>query len=238
VNAPRRRPSSAAKQRAAAIYEALAERYPDAHCELHFDSPFQLLIATILSAQTTDTSVNRVTPALFARYPTPEILGTAALEEVERLIASIGLYRTKARAIVATAARLSSAYGGEVPARMDDLLTLRGVARKTANVVLGNALGIAVGVVVDTHVLRLAARMGLSRAKDAARVERDLMALFPSDRWTMLSHLLIWHGRRVCKARGGLCADDAICRRWCREALRQSRAARGRQHPTSPRIVP
>lgn len=214
-----RTPTAAAKRRALAIYAALLERYPDAHCALHHRTPFELLIATILSAQATDAGVNKATPGLFAAYPSPAALAAATPEAVEPLIQSIGLYRNKAKAIVSAARTIVERFGGEVPSRMDDLLTLRGVARKTANVVLGNAFGLNEGVVVDTHVERLAKRFGLApEGANVAQVERRLMALFPRETWCMLSHLLIWHGRQACKARGAACAEDEICRRWCSNA--------------------
>ncbi len=215
------RVTPAARRRAGAIYEALAARYPDAHCELHFDPrrPHELLIATILSAQATDVSVNKVTPELFKAFRTPADFAGAEPVDVEPYIKSIGLFRNKARAIVESMRTVVRDFNGEVPRTMDGLLTLRGVARKTANVVLGNAFGLAEGVVVDTHVERLAKRFELAPARaNVAQVEKRLMALYPPERWCMLSHLLIFHGRRVCKARGGLCATDAICRTWCSNA--------------------
>lgn len=213
------RVTAKAKARAMEIYEALRERYPDAHCELDYANPHELLIATILSAQATDVGVNKATPALFKAYPTPADYAAATPEEIEPYIRTIGLFRNKAKAIVAAMQTIVERHGGEVPRTMEDLLELRGVARKTANVVLGNAFGVNVGVVVDTHVERVAKRFGLApRNASVAEVEKRLMALFPRETWTMLSHLLIFHGRRVCKARGGLCAEDAICRRFCSEA--------------------
>jgi len=212
------RSPAAARARAARIFAALQERYPDAHCELDYTSPHELLVATILSAQATDVSVNRATPALFARFPAPKDYAEATAESIEPLIASIGLFRNKAKAIHAAMKRVVEVYGGEVPRTMDDLLTLRGVARKTANVVLGNAFDINEGIVVDTHVSRLAARFDLSRESNPLHIERDLMALLPRRLWTIASHLLIFHGRRVCKARGSDCAGDEICRRWCSNA--------------------
>lgn len=215
------RVTAAAKRRAGAIYESLAASYPDAHCELNFDpgKPHELLVATILSAQATDVSVNKVTPELFKAFPTPADFAAAEPVDVEPYIKSIGLFRNKARAIVESMRAVVRDFKGEVPRTMDGLLTLRGVARKTANVVLGNAFGLAEGVVVDTHVERLAKRFGLAPARaNVAQLEKRLMALYPPERWCMLSHLLIFHGRRVCKARGGLCATDAICRKWCSNA--------------------
>ncbi|MFM7052360.1 MAG: endonuclease III [Planctomycetota bacterium] len=219
---PRKTPAQRA--RAAELLAALKERYPDAHCELDWTKPHELLIATILSAQCTDVAVNRATPGLFRAFPTVADLSRATPEEIEPHIRSIGLFRSKARAVHETARRLVEAYGGEVPRTMEELLTLRGVARKTANVVLGNCFGINEGVVVDTHVERLSHRMGLSRGKTPQAIERDLMALFPREEWCLLSHLLIFHGRRACKARGGLCADDAICRRFCADGRRAAKS--------------
>lgn len=210
---------AAEKRRAKAILTALRERYPDAHCELNFSSPHELLVATILSAQCTDAAVNRATPALFARFPAPADYAKASPEEIEPYVKSLGFFRSKARAVFETMRDVAEKHGGEVPRTMDDLLALRGVARKTANVVLGNAFGINVGVVVDTHVQRLSARFGLvEEGATVQQIERRLMALFPRESWTDLSHLLIFHGRRVCKARGALCAQDAICRKFCSNA--------------------
>lgn len=212
--------------RAARLFNALHRRYPDARCELDSNSPLQLLLATILSAQCTDVAVNRVTPALFDAFPTAQDFAAAAPEVIEPYIRSIGLFRSKAKALHASCATLVSEHGGEVPPSMEQLLTLRGVARKTANVVLGNAFGINLGVVVDTHVLRLAKRLGLSRASTPEKVERDLMALFPRERWCLLSHLLILHGRRACKARGGSCENDSICREFCALGRKQPSKAK------------
>lgn len=196
----------------------LRERYPDAHCELTWSAPHELLVATILSAQSTDVGVNRATPALFRAFPAPADYARAGADAIAPHIRSLNFWRMKARAVAESMSAIVHLHGGEVPQSMDALLALRGVARKTANVVLGNAFGINVGVVVDTHVGRLSRRLGLSRHEDPIRVERDLMALFPQESWCDLSHLLIFHGRRVCKARGGTCSEDAICRRFCSEA--------------------
>ncbi len=210
------RVSAAKKKRAAEIFRLLHERYPDAHCELEYSNPHELLAATILSAQATDAGVNKATPALFRAFPSPGDYARAEPGDVEPYIKSIGLYRNKAKALVSAMRTIESDFGGEVPRTMDGLLTLRGVARKTANVVLGNAFGINEGVVVDTHVERLAKRFGLAPAgASVAMVEKHLMAAFPREHWCLLSHLLIWHGRRACKARGGLCATDPICVKYC-----------------------
>jgi endonuclease-3 len=196
----------AKRKRAEEIYDLLYEEYPDAHCELDFDGPFQLAVATILSAQTTDVRVNEVTPELFARFPTALELAGAPLEEVEEIVRPTGFFRNKAKNIVGFAEGVVDHHGGEVPRSMDELTALPGVGRKTANVILGNAFGIAEGIVVDTHVKRLSNRLGLTgERKSPERIERDLTELLPRERWTQLSHLLIWHGRRVCDARKPRC---------------------------------
>ncbi|HKG95629.1 MAG TPA: endonuclease III [Gemmatimonadaceae bacterium] len=208
--APKRAPRRASKptpERAAELYERLSRTHPDAHCELDYQTPLQLLVATILSAQCTDKRVNMVTPALFAEFPTARALAAAAPARVEELVKSTGFFRNKAKSIMGMAAALEAGHGGEVPRTMEELLRLPGVGRKTANVILGNAFGANEGVVVDTHVGRLAGRLGLTRETDPVKVEQALMALFPRDRWTMLAHLLIFHGRRVCDARKPKCAD-------------------------------
>lgn len=212
------RKTSAQKKRAEAIYADLSQEYPDAHCELDYSNPLELLIATILSAQATDVGVNKATPKLFKRFPIAEAYAKSSPAEIEKYINSIGLFRNKAKAIHAAATTIVEDYNGEVPRTMEELLTLRGVARKTANVVLGNAFGINEGVVVDTHVARLANRFGLTKHDDVKKIERDLMALFEREHWCMLSHLLIFHGRRVCKARGALCSEHWICRKYCSNA--------------------
>ena len=209
---------SAAKARARRIYDALAEQYPDACCALTYASPHELLIATILSAQSTDVGVNKATPALFAAFPLPADYAAVTPEEIQPLIATIGLFRNKAKAIHASMTRIVEEFGGSVPDTMEDLLTLRGVARKTANVVLGNDFGRNEGIVVDTHVMRLSQRLSLSGHTKPEPIERDLMALYAQDRWTMLSHLLVRHGREVCKARGASCSSDRVCKRWCANA--------------------
>lgn len=197
-------------ERAATIYDLLHEEYPDAHCELDFENPFQLAVATILSAQTTDERVNMVTPALFEAWPAAEALANAQQEEVEEVVRSTGFFRNKAKNIIGFARGLMADHDGVVPRTLDELHVLPGVGRKTANVILGNAFGIDEGVVVDTHVKRLAGLMKLTRETTPEKVERDLMDLFPQDRWTLLSHLLIWHGRRVCIARRPECAECVV----------------------------
>jgi endonuclease-3 len=208
------RESVAAKRaRAAAVLGGLRELYPDARTELDFGTPFQLVIATLLSAQATDVSVNAATPALFARYPTAEAMAQAAPEDVEPFIKTIGLYRNKAKNAVATARRLTEAYGGEVPRTVEELITLPGVGRKTANVVVSNAYGVP-AIAVDTHVGRLARRLGFSAHDDPDKVEADLQKLFAPEDWVFLHHGLILHGRRVCTARKPNCAGcglAAIC---------------------------
>jgi endonuclease-3 len=184
-----------------AILRELDRLYPAADCELNRKNPFELLCATILSAQCTDERVNMVTPALFARFPTPAALAAAPAPVLEDMIRSTGFFRNKAKNLLGAARLLSEKWAGEVPRSMDELLELPGVARKTANVVLGTAYGIASGVVVDTHVTRLAGRLGLTRETAPEKIERDLMEIIPHERWILLSHQLIWHGRRICHAR-------------------------------------
>lgn len=198
------------KAHAAEIHRRLLALYPDAHCELDYRNPYELAVATILSAQCTDKRVNMVTPELFRRWPNADALSQAPREEIEQVIQSTGFYRNKAKSLSGFATQLMEKHGGEVPAVMDELVVLPGIGRKTANVVLGNAFGINEGVVVDTHVQRLSNRFGLTKETDAVKVERALIPLFPRDSWTMLSHLMIWHGRRVCDARRPKCGDCAL----------------------------
>ena len=200
----------ARRERAETVYDLLREEYPDAHCELDHENAFQLAVATILSAQTTDVRVNMVTPDLFRRYPDAEALANAQQEEVEELVRSTGFFRNKAKNIIGFARGLMADHDGDVPSEMDALAVLPGVGRKTANVILGNAFGIDEGVVVDTHVKRLSNRLRFTREETPEKVERDLMEIFPRERWTMLSHLLIWHGRRVCDARKPLCGECVV----------------------------
>jgi endonuclease-3 len=205
----------AEKRRAKRLLAALDEHYPDAHCELDHSSPHELLIATICSAQCTDAAVNRATPALFERFPTPRDYADAAPADIEPYIKSLGFFRNKSKAIHASMTDVVELHGAEVPRTMDELLALHGVARKTANVVLGNAFDVNVGVVVDTHVQRLSVRLGLVELGTTVQmIERRLMALFPRERWTDLSHLLIFHGRRACTARRKHCADHPICKKF------------------------
>jgi endonuclease-3 len=202
--------------RVAAIVEGLSRLYPDATCELVHKGPYQLLVATILSAQCTDARVNLVTPELFRRWPTPRALAEAPSEEVEDVIRSTGFFRNKAKSLRGMARALVEKHGGKVPRTMDEMLELPGVARKTANVVLGTAYGLATGVVVDTHVQRLSQRLGLTRETDPKKIEQDLMAQLPEKEWIDFSHRLIWHGRRVCAARKPDCES---CPLPCRSRL-------------------
>jgi endonuclease-3 len=204
--------------RAQSIFKALKKRYPEAHCALEYNSPLELLFATILSAQSTDVGVNKATPALFKAFPLVQDYANASPEEIEPYISSIGLFRGKAKSIYTSANLIVDEFGGKVPDNMKDLIKLRGVARKTANVVLGNAFNKNEGVVVDTHVGRLAQRFGFTKETKPEKIEKDLMTLFPQKDWTILSHLLVWHGRQVCKKRGGTCAEDSICKRYCKNA--------------------
>jgi endonuclease-3 len=239
-----RAPSGTQRARADELLAALHEHYPDAHCELVHSCPHELLVATILSAQTTDVAVNKVTPGLFKKFPTPAAYAGSTPEEIEPFIRTIGLFRNKARAVHSAMATIVEQFGGEVPRTMEELLTLRGVAQKTANVVLGNCFGINEGVVVDTHVARLAVRLGLSpEGSNVAVIERRLMALFPRETWCDLSHLLIFHGRRACKARMASCAMHPICQRFgatCELRVSAARAdtvtsARGSRRPARAR---
>ena len=193
--------------RSAEIVRRLHSSYPDADCALTYSSPWELLVATILSAQCTDERVNAETPALFARFPSPRSFAEADIAEIEELVRRTGFFRNKARAIKESAIVLVEQFDGRLPRTMDELLTLRGVARKTANVVLGTAFGIAAGVVVDTHVSRLSQRLGLTARTDAPGIEKDLMALVEQSEWVFLGHSLIQHGRAVCGARRALCGE-------------------------------
>ena len=208
------KPSKKAAAEAARITHILDELdrlYPDAHCELvGWQTPLQLLVAVILSAQCTDERVNQVTPALFARFPDARSLATADPLELEALIRSTGFYRNKAKHIREACKKIVEKHGGEVPRTMKELTALPGVARKTANVVLGTAFGIPSGVVVDTHIGRLSQRLGMTRHSDPKKIEEDLMKVWPNERWIMAGHRLIWHGRRVCNARKPRCADCSL----------------------------
>lgn len=210
-----RHPRAGLKGAALATHAAEVERrllalYPDAHCELDYRTPFELLAATILSAQCTDKRVNMVTPELFRRWPDAQAMSRANPAELEEVVKSTGFYRGKAKSLRGMAQAIVAKHGGEVPTAMEDLVALPGVGRKTANVLLGNALGRNEGIVVDTHVARLSARFGLTKETDAVKIEQALMPLFARDGWAMLSHLLIWHGRRVCEARKPRCTECTL----------------------------
>jgi len=200
------------RARATAVLRALKRAYPDAHCALDHRNAYQLLAATILSAQCTDLRVNLVTPALFRRYPTPAALACASQADVEEIIRSTGFFRNKAKNLIAMAQTIVAEHGGEVPETMEALHALPGVGRKTANVVLGNWYGINEGITVDTHVTRIARLLKLTRHTDAVRIERDLMTLVPHKDWTLVSHLLIAHGRAICIANRPKCGECAIAR--------------------------
>lgn len=202
--------SAPADERIDEIIRRLGLAHPDAECALHHRNAFELLCATILSAQCTDERVNQVTPELFARYPTPEAMAAADRTELEEVIRSTGFFRNKAQSLQEASAAICERFGGEVPQAMDDLLTLRGVARKTANVVRGVCFGLADGVVVDTHVKRLSRRLGLAGSDTPEKIERELMAFVPREAWIDISHLLIFHGRRVCNARKPLCGQCTL----------------------------
>jgi endonuclease-3 len=201
---------AALQAHSAVLLDRLLALYPDAHCALDFTNAFELLCATILSAQCTDKRVNLVTPSLFTRYPDAPALAAARPEELEELIRTTGFFRSKAKSLIGMATALVERHGGAVPADMDALTALPGVGRKTANVILGNAFGRNDGIVVDTHVTRLSNRLALTSESDAVKIEQALIPLFPQERWTMLSHLLIEHGRQVCDARKPRCGECVL----------------------------
>ncbi|HLJ97332.1 MAG TPA: endonuclease III [Gemmataceae bacterium] len=203
--------SNPVRTRARRILRALAQRYPDAQCALHYENPLQLVIATILSAQCTDARVNQVTPGLFARFPDAKAYATAEPHELERAIQSTGFFRNKARNIQACCEQLIRQYDGQVPQTMEELVQLPGIGRKTANVILGNVYDVP-GITVDTHVKRLSYRMGLTQETDPEKIERDLMRLLPPLEWTMFSHRMIHHGRQVCHARKPNCAECTLAK--------------------------
>lgn len=210
----RRAASGAGKSKPRAVFAALRAAHPDAHCELVHRSPFELVVATVLSAQSTDVAVNQVTPALFSRWPTAEALSAAAPAEVEAALNRLGMFRQKAKNIIGLARGLCERHGGKVPRTLAELIALPGVGRKTANVVLGVAFGAPEGVVVDTHVQRIAQRLGWTKHTTPEKIEADLMGLFPRTDWDALSHTLIFHGRRVCAARKpacGACTVNGAC---------------------------
>ena len=201
-------------KRVAAILAKLDEAYPNATCELNHHNAFELLIATILSAQCTDVRVNQVTETLFKKYPSPEAFAYATPSELQKEIRPTGFFRNKTKSVMGASKAVVEQFGGQVPRTMEEMLTLPGVARKTANVVLGTAYGIASGVVVDTHVQRLSSRLDLTRNEDPKKIEQDLMAIIPQNKWIQFSHQLIWHGRRVCFARKPNCAAcnlESLC---------------------------
>src|SRR5271170_5146460 len=201
-------------KRVAAILEKLDQAYPDAVCELKHESPFQLLISTILSAQCTDVRVNQVTAELYKKYTTPEAFAYANPSELEKEIRPTGFFRNKTKSIMGASKAIVENFGGKVPRTMEEMLTLPGAARKTANVVLGTAYGIASGVVVDTHVIRLSRRLDLTKHEEPKKIELDLMEIIPQNKWIQFSHQLIWHGRRVCTARKPKCVEcnlEKIC---------------------------
>lgn len=202
------------KKKLGELTSVLRKAYPDADCSLDHKDPFQLLIATILSAQCTDERVNKVTPALFRKYPGPAAMAKAPVADLEKLVHSTGFYKNKALSLKEASRAITENFGGKVPGDMEKLLTLRGVARKTANVVLGSSFGIAAGVVVDTHVKRVAFRLGLTKETDPAKIEQDLMKALPKSDWIWFAHALVLHGRAVCDARKPLCEKcpaEALC---------------------------
>jgi endonuclease III len=207
TRAPRRAGRPPLPERAKLVLRRLKRRYPDARCALDHRNAYELLSATILSAQCTDARVNLVTPTLFARYPDPGALARARPEDVEEIIRSTGFFRNKTRSLIGMAQAVVAEHGGEIPRTMDELRVLPGVGRKTANVVLGNAYGINEGITVDTHVARVSGRLGLTSEEDPVKIERDLMPLFPRKEWGLLSHLLIFHGRQICVARRPRCGE-------------------------------
>jgi endonuclease-3 len=207
VNASGKTPKGTAPKRVAAILAKLDEAYPNATCELKHESPFQLLVSTILSAQCTDVRVNQVTESLFKKYTSPEAFAYATPSELEKEIRPTGFFRNKTKSIMGASRAIVEQFGGQVPRTMDEILTLPGVARKTGNVVLGTAYGLASGVVVDTHVLRLSRRLDLTRHEEPKKVEEDLLKIIPKEKWISFSHQLIWHGRRVCVARKPKCVE-------------------------------
>jgi len=225
--------SAAQKRRAAQIYAALSDRHPDAHCELEYRTPHELLIATILSAQSTDKAVNKATPALFGAFPKPRDYASATPKRIEPYIKTIGLFRNKAKHIHGAMTRVVADFDGEVPDTMEDLLTLPGVARKTAGVVLSEVFGKHMGVVVDTHVHRLSQQLGLvPEGTSIPMTERHLMALLPREKWGQISHLLIFHGRRVSPARGydrEVLLADPVCSKFCQRTSDLKRQSRTRE---------
>jgi endonuclease III len=207
---PRPKTAQERRDRLQRIFKWLDQAYPNAECALIHGSPWELLVATILSAQCTDKRVNMVTPGLFAKYPTPQDFATVKPEVLAQDIRQTGFFNNKAKSIVGAAKRIMTEYGGEVPRTIEELLTVPGAARKTANVVLGSAYGIASGIVVDTHVMRISNRLDLTKQKDPVKIERDLEKVIPKDRWILFSHQIILHGRALCVARNPRCAECGI----------------------------
>jgi endonuclease-3 len=210
---PETRPDTALVRRARKVDRVLGDTYPDAKCELDFDDPFQLLVVTVLSAQTTDKRVNKVRPVLFSAYPTPAAMAAADRDKLEEIVGPLGFFRAKTESLLKLSAALVERYDGQVPGRLEDLVTLPGVGRKTANVVLGNAFDVP-GITVDTHFGRLVRRFGWTDLTDPVKVEHAIGALFPKRDWTMLSHHVIWHGRRICHAQRPACGACPVAR-WC-----------------------
>ena len=222
------------KARTKDVNERLKKRHPDAKCALDHTNAFELLIATILSAQSTDARVNIVTKSLFRKYPNAQAFAAANQVEMEKDVRQTGFFRNKAKAVIACSQALVERHGGEVPKTMDELTALPGVGRKTANVVLGNAFGINAGVVVDTHVARVSGRLGLTKEADPVKIEQDLMSLVPRDEWTIFSHRLIFHGRQTCHARKPMCAECAV-EDLCPSSELRTSAKAGRSSPSSSR---
>ena len=205
------------RERASEIYRRLRRIYPDATCSLDFETPFQLLIATILSAQSTDKKINEVTPELFRKYPSPQAFVSVEAGELEKDLKPTGFFRQKTKSVQGASAAIVKEHGGDVPASLDDLVALPGVGRKTANVVMGNAFGKPTGVVVDTHVKRVSNRLGMTEESDPVKIERDLMELYPKTKWVKLGHMLILHGRNICVARKPKC-DECVLADICPSA--------------------
>jgi endonuclease-3 len=227
-------PASRAVREAKTTLERLMAAHPDAHCELVHEDPFQLIVATVLSAQTTDVNVNKATPTLFSRWPTPAALASANPADVEQVIGSLGFFRQKTKSIIGLSKALLEKFGGKVPAKLDDLVTLPGVGRKTANVVLGVAFKAPEGVVVDTHVQRISQRLGWTKNKEPEKIEQDLVKLFPREYWDAVAHVLIFHGRRVCSAARPACAACAV-NDVCPSAFKAEKVGR---KPVRLRVVP
>ena len=223
-------------ERANKILDILEQAHPEATCALHYRNPYELVMATILSAQCTDERVNMVTPTLFARYPTPKALAGARPEDVEEIIRSTGFYRAKTKSLLGNARALVADHGGEVPRSMEAMVKLPGVGRKTASVVLGHVYDIAEGIAVDTHVLRVSNRLGIARGDDPIEVERQLMAIIPRERWTRTTDLIIFHGRKICDARRPLCGECpvfALCRWPSRQAFALGKPPKAKGAPGS-----